>query len=94
MDRRNFLTSILALGAAPAIVSADNLMKIWVPPEKRITTLADWARESGAIPASVINSMEQMNDIIDDLPWMSDRKMTIRTRLPPMGWKAINQSAF
>ena len=32
MQRRSFLTSILALGAAPAIVKADSLMRI-VPPK-------------------------------------------------------------
>ena len=32
MNRRGFLGSILALGAAPAIVSATNLMPIWTPP--------------------------------------------------------------
>lgn len=31
MDRRGFLGSILALGAAPAIVRADSLMKLWTP---------------------------------------------------------------
>lgn len=33
MNRRGFLTGILALGAAPAIVRAESLMKIWVPPQ-------------------------------------------------------------
>lgn len=34
MNRRGFLTSILALGAAPAIVRAESLMKLWVPPQE------------------------------------------------------------
>lgn len=35
MDRRGFMGSILALGAAPAIVRADSLMRI--VPRKRLT---------------------------------------------------------
>ena len=37
MDRRGFLSSILALGAAPAIVRADSLMRI-VPREAVVKT--------------------------------------------------------
>ena len=37
-QRRIFLKGLLAVVAAPAIVKADNLMKIWVPPEPRIVT--------------------------------------------------------
>jgi len=33
MNRRGFLQSILAIGAAPAIVRAESLMKLWVPPQ-------------------------------------------------------------
>ena len=36
MNRRDFLKTMIAAAAAPAIVKADNIMKIWVPPEKRI----------------------------------------------------------
>jgi len=36
MDRRDFLKTILATATAPAIVKADNIMKIWTPPEKKI----------------------------------------------------------
>lgn len=36
MNRRGFLAGILAAGAAPAIVKAESLMKIIVPPEKKI----------------------------------------------------------
>jgi hypothetical protein len=32
MNRRGFLGSILALGAAPAIVRAESLMSLWTPP--------------------------------------------------------------
>lgn len=31
--RRGFLLGMLALGAAPAIVRAESLMRIWVPPQ-------------------------------------------------------------
>ena len=36
MNRRGFLTGMLALGAAPAICKAENLMKVFVPPEKKL----------------------------------------------------------
>ncbi len=36
MNRRGFLSAILAAGAAPAIVRAESLMKIFVPPERKI----------------------------------------------------------
>lgn len=36
MNRRGFLQSCLALAAAPAIVRAESLMKIWVPPQEII----------------------------------------------------------
>ncbi len=32
--RRGFLLGMLALGAAPAIVRAESLMRIWVPPQE------------------------------------------------------------
>lgn len=35
MKRRRFLKGAAALFVAPAIVRADSLMKIWVPPEPR-----------------------------------------------------------
>ncbi len=31
MQRRSFLAGVLAAGAAPAIVKADSIMKLWVP---------------------------------------------------------------
>lgn len=36
MDKRGFLTSILALGSAPAIVRAESLMKLVVPKQEII----------------------------------------------------------
>lgn len=41
MNRRGFLTSMLALAAAPAIVRADSLMRI-VPPEVEVLTFASY----------------------------------------------------
>ena len=38
MDRRKFLQGAAALFAAPAIVKADSLMKIWVPPKPEFVT--------------------------------------------------------
>ena len=35
--RRGFLTGMLALGAAPAIVRAESLMRLWVPPQEILT---------------------------------------------------------
>lgn len=37
--RRGFLLGMLALGAAPAIVRAESLMRIWVPPQRNVLTL-------------------------------------------------------
>lgn len=36
MNRRNFLGAMLAAASAPAVVKAENLMKIFVPPERKI----------------------------------------------------------
>jgi hypothetical protein len=38
MDRRGFIKTMLAAATAPAIVKADNIMRVWVPPEKKIIT--------------------------------------------------------
>ena len=56
MNRRGFLTSILALGAAPAIVRADSLMRI-VPRETGIISAAEytWTQVGGTI---LINSTD------------------------------------
>ena len=47
MDRRTFLKGILATATAPAIVKADNLMNIWVPPRERISLREVMVRSSG-----------------------------------------------
>ena len=38
ISRRGFLGAMLAAASAPAVVKAENLMKIFVPPEKKIIT--------------------------------------------------------
>ena len=38
ITRRSFLKGTAALFCAPAIVKAENIMKIWTPPEKQIVT--------------------------------------------------------
>lgn len=43
MNRRQFLQAMLAAGAAPAIVKAENLMKIWVPPAPKVVAGVDLA---------------------------------------------------
>ena len=42
MNRRNFLKGMIAVGMAPAIVKADNLMKLYVPPEKKVVISEDF----------------------------------------------------
>lgn len=53
MNRRNFLLGSAAIVAAPAIVRAESLMKIWVPPAEVLTV--DRIR---AIKAQLLASME------------------------------------
>lgn len=38
MNRRSLLLGIGAALAAPAIVRADSLMKLWVPPKRKLVT--------------------------------------------------------
>lgn len=49
MDRRYFIKNMIALCAAPAIVKADNIMKIWVPSEARLLTFAELHARDRAI---------------------------------------------
>jgi hypothetical protein len=51
-NRRSFLKGLGILGAAPAIVHAENIMKIWTPPKEIIRPagfykLSFWMRENG-----------------------------------------------
>lgn len=45
MNRRGFLTAMLAAGAAPAVCKAENLMKIFVPPAPKVLTLDSLAAD-------------------------------------------------
>ena len=50
-NRRNFLKGLGILGAAPAIVKAENIMKIWTPPsfkERFLQTIPSAHLKSGA----------------------------------------------
>lgn len=68
MNRRGFLQSILAAGIAPAIVKAENLMGIYIPPKKILIAVADTAGINGRLmfsPSGVdwITSMPSRADI-------------------------------
>lgn len=77
MNRRNFLKSMIVLGAAPAIVSAGSLMKIWVPPEKKVMTLADWAKNSKPIDHDVIDILNENNEIFAGMQFEPNDKINI-----------------
>ena len=47
LNRRRFIRNMAGLFVAPAVVKADNLMKVWVPPEKKI--MVDLARPGSDI---------------------------------------------
>ena len=63
MNRRGFLGAMLGLAAAPAIVKAENLMKLWVPSQEIITdpyadlgdnyTVETWMRPDDSMAASL-----------------------------------------
>lgn len=44
MNRRFFLNGVIAVAAAPAIVRAESLMKIFVPPKEILTFESDFLR--------------------------------------------------
>ena len=51
MNRRGFLGAMLAAGTAPALVRAESLMKLWVPPQELVsppTTIWHAQMEQGA----------------------------------------------
>lgn len=39
MNRRGFLQAMLAASVAPAVVKAENIMKIWTPPQEILTPI-------------------------------------------------------
>lgn len=68
MNRRGFLASMLALAAAPAIVKAENLMKIYVPRDELIlpeplATGFDFGNGDFTVEMWVKPSTEQWNHI-------------------------------
>jgi hypothetical protein len=48
MNRRGFLAAILAAASAPAIVQADSLMRIFVPPQEIVILWGDGAHDDTA----------------------------------------------
>lgn len=72
LTRRGFLGSMLALGAAPAVVRAESLMKLWVPPQEivlaytqeydcfiRYKTLEQWERTRAIMALNMLNNTFQ-----------------------------------
>lgn len=94
MNRRNFLKSMIAVASAPAIVKAENIMKVWVPPEKTILTLADWARriDHGKHVANIVEILTETNEILDDMVFKDGDKVTIHTGLPRVYWRYVHDS--
>lgn len=68
ISRRGLLFGAGALLAAPAIVRAESLMKIWVPPKRGLwPTLEDFAARLDAMPwqRDVIESLVAQNALLD-----------------------------
>ena len=63
MNRRGFLASMLALAAAPAIVKAESLMKIYVPKPEPIITGFDFGNGDFTVEMWVKPNVEQWNHI-------------------------------
>ena len=75
MDRRSFLSSILALGAAPAIVRADSLMRI-VPRETLVEVPGSlyarlYARATFAAPTADWGEVFIVNQSWDGAQWVT-----------------------
>lgn len=62
MNRRGFLGSILALGAAPAIVKAESLMRIAAPAAEVFT----WHQETVIIDLTPFPRTEECNQAMID----------------------------
>ena len=74
MQRRSFLASILTAGAAPAIIKADSLMKLWVPPARRIIPVGYLSFSGSMNPPAIIWDRALTHDEIAGLtknPWVS-----------------------
>lgn len=59
--RRGFLTGILALGAAPAIVRAESLMRLWVPPQE----LFGYDLSNGLDKSCIVKARRHMDGTIE-----------------------------
>lgn len=56
VTRRGFLTGMLALGAAPAIVRAESLMRLWVPPQRNVLVGYDLSQTVGGDLSCVVTA--------------------------------------
>ena len=61
VSRRGFLTGMLALGAAPAIVRAASLMRLWVPPQE----LVGYDLSSGPDKSCIVKARRHMDGTIE-----------------------------
>jgi hypothetical protein len=75
MNRRGFLGAILAAGAAPAIIQAENAMRLWVPRQTLITGEIGWVNGFRFIASDIYkqdaaSAMAQMidNQVVSALP--------------------------
>lgn len=65
MNRRGFLITLSGLVAAPAIVKADNIMRILVPPKPLLIERDGWLLCNGAeVPTA---RFEALSSLLDDL---------------------------
>lgn len=80
LSRRGFLTSCLALCAAPAIVRAENLMKLWVPPQRLILP-ESWTSIMPSPPVAVFYKLAESGDLL----LMMKQTLTPHTDAPE-GW--------
>jgi len=86
MNRRGFLSGIIALGAAPAIVRADSLMRV-VPRSLEIHALPVWKSNSyvkmNLITQEALKILEQNLIINSQLLRGCDESGVIHIRRPP-----------
>lgn len=75
MNRRNFLKSMIAVASAPAIVKAENIMKVWVPPEKKLIvgqSFADLVDEldeaKTSIQQQILKILGENNQVLAEIP--------------------------
>jgi hypothetical protein len=88
MNRREFLTGLLALGAAPAIVRAESLMKIWTPPQDIILPTLDItvpnmaAGESYVFSCYIKSATGEWNPVIQKITGSGTVKIPLDTKTP------------